>query len=223
MLMGITQTPYGFKMKNTKHCFTSDTHYGHYNIIEYSSRPFSSVEEMDAHLIEQTNLTVDVDDTLWHVGDFSMYHHNNHTKYYEKCKRYRDQIKCRNVNIIWGNHDDYSIRDLFNEAYDYKELRLKGEPMIVMCHYAFAVWNKSHRGSINLYGHSHSSAEHWMDTHLSGRRSIDIGVDNAFKILKAYRPWTLDEIKNIMNKKKGVSIDHHESNTESIGGVTRRK
>jgi calcineurin-like phosphoesterase family protein len=50
--------------------FTSDTHYGHANIIKYSSRPFSSVEEMNDALVKKINDKVGVDDCLWHLGDF---------------------------------------------------------------------------------------------------------------------------------------------------------
>ncbi|WP_341433759.1 hypothetical protein, partial [Mesomycoplasma ovipneumoniae] len=44
---------------------------------------------------------------------------------------------------------------------------------------------------------------------MPGRRAFDAGVDNAAKILGAYRPWTYDEIKKIMEQRTGCSIDHH--------------
>ena len=39
---------------------------------------------------------------------------------------------------------------------------------IVLCHYAMAVWDKSHRGNLMLYGHSHSEAEPWLEEKASG-------------------------------------------------------
>jgi calcineurin-like phosphoesterase family protein len=52
--------------------FTSDEHYGHRNIIEYSKRPFTSVEEMTEVLVERHNARVKVYDTVIHLGDFSL-------------------------------------------------------------------------------------------------------------------------------------------------------
>ena len=51
--------------------FTSDTHFGHKNIIEYCKRPFSSVEQMNEMLIKKWNNKVKVDDIVFHLGDFS--------------------------------------------------------------------------------------------------------------------------------------------------------
>jgi calcineurin-like phosphoesterase family protein len=73
-----------------------------------------------------------------------------------------------------------------------------------------ALWDQSHRKSWNLYGHSHSGAENKLDQLFPDRKSMDIGVDNAFKILGEYRPFAFSEIQNLMNKKKGHLIgDHH--------------
>lgn len=45
--------------------FTSDTHFGHKNIIDYSNRPFSSVEEMNEVLINNCNERVSNDDEIY--------------------------------------------------------------------------------------------------------------------------------------------------------------
>lgn len=52
--------------------FTSDLHFGHANIIQYSGRPFTDVEQMNWSLIERWNALVQPDDHVWVVGDVAM-------------------------------------------------------------------------------------------------------------------------------------------------------
>jgi calcineurin-like phosphoesterase family protein len=219
--------------------FTSDTHFGHGNIIKYCHRPFLSeldkqelsktgmwhdgnwkgegsshwritnegIAKMDEELLKQINDTVGENDLLYHLGDFAM---PGKSVYYSKCRQYRDRIKCRNIVLIWGNHDERSIRDLFTATYDLKMESIQGlSNRIVLCHYAMAVWDGSHRGNWQLYGHSHSEAEPWMDRTMIGRRSLDVGVDNAAKILGAYRPFSLDDLKAKFANCTGFAFDHH--------------
>jgi len=219
--------------------FTADTHFGHGNIMKYCRRPgFSdweqekfeaycagedkgldrhemggldfkvsreSVERMDKYLLDGINAIVGENDTLWHLGDFCF---GNDKQYYNIARAYRDRIKCRNVHIVWGNHDDDKIADLFSSDERLETVRVEGQK-IECCHYAMAVWDKSHRGTWQLYGHSHSNAEPWLDRVMVGRRAIDVGVDNAAKILGSYRPFSFEELKKIMDNRKGCCIDHH--------------
>lgn len=221
--------------------FTSDTHFGHGNIIKYCSRPFlaeadrqefervgswhdgdwkgdraskwrmtdEAIEKMDEELFSQINSVVGKDDILWHLGDFAM--PGRKYNYRQKCTEYRDRINCNNVNIIWGNHDDRKIRDLFSESYDLKQITVPGGQKFVLCHYAMAVWDGSHRGTMMLYGHSHSEAEPWLERTMVGRRAVDVGVDNAAKLLGAYRPWSLEEVLARLSPRSGFAFDHHVS------------
>lgn len=52
--------------------FISDTHFSHNNIIRYTGRPFHSVDEMNAKLIENWNALVKLQDTVFFLGDFGL-------------------------------------------------------------------------------------------------------------------------------------------------------
>ena len=52
--------------------FTSDTHFGHANIIRYSNRPFRDVSHMNEMLIKNWNDTVGPDDIVYHLGDVAL-------------------------------------------------------------------------------------------------------------------------------------------------------
>ena len=51
--------------------FTSDTHFGHENVLRFCERPWKTVEAMNKALIDRINACVAPDDTLYHLGDFS--------------------------------------------------------------------------------------------------------------------------------------------------------
>ena len=76
-----------------------------------------------------------------------------------------------------------------------------------MSHYAHRVWNKSHHGVMHLYGHSHASiADDWG-------KSMDVGVDNAYKLLGEYRPFALTEVISILESREIGIVDHHNNKT----------
>ena len=49
--------------------FTSDQHFGHYNIIRLCGRPFKTQEEMDEILLSKWNAKVKDNDTVFILGD----------------------------------------------------------------------------------------------------------------------------------------------------------
>ena len=49
--------------------YTSDLHFEHSNVIRFDHRPFVDADEMDHVLIELWNDRVQVDDTVYIVGD----------------------------------------------------------------------------------------------------------------------------------------------------------
>lgn len=190
---------------------TSDTHFSHRNIIKYSKRPFSSIEEMDLQLVRNINDTVSPSDILYHLGDFA-----NHD-----LEGFVRAINCKNIILIEGNHDRIKFwqKNLFNgifAMYTIKTMFDNEKKDIVLCHYAMRVWNKSHHGAYHAYGHSHSSLPEEEEA-----RSMDVGVDSIARKLSPdggitlrpedYRPISILEFHDFMKVKKWKPIDHHGS------------
>lgn len=186
--------------------FTSDTHFGHKNIIRFSNRPYRDEDHMTEELVKSWNEVVDEEDDVYHLGDFSL---TNAEKTQSILYRLNG-----NIHLIKGNHEKSVLqksynRDRFTWIKDYHEMSLVmpdgTKQFIVMCHYGMRVWNKSHHGAIQLYGHSHDS----LDKEGAWGKSMDVGVDSAYRILGEYRPFSLREVMNIMNKRDIHEIDHH--------------
>jgi calcineurin-like phosphoesterase family protein len=173
--------------------FTSDTHFGHANIIGYSQRPFASTEEMDAVLICNWNARVRPQDEIWHLGDFTF-------RSEKAASLYLNRLNGRK-HLVWGNHDSEKVRqlDAWASSLPYAELALDGRK-IVLLHYGLRVWNKSHHGALHFYGHSHGSLP-------GDRQSCDVGVDNPACV---YAPWRLEEIEqHLATLPEREPVDHH--------------
>lgn len=82
--------------------YTSDTHFGHKNIIEYSKRPFRDVDHMNEEMIRIWNEIVQPSDTVIHLGDFAMGPKEKHKGYFDRLNGYKVLIR--------GNHDGHHQR-----------------------------------------------------------------------------------------------------------------
>ena len=214
------------------HFFTSDLHLDHKNIVAYSERtPWMTeddektrVQKMSADLIKNINSLVGPKDHLWVLGDWSF------SKNEKSACEWIQKVNTPHVHIIFGNHDRTKVGESCETAEgllnisidpatgDYTKgksggrsaKRPEGWININLCHYCMIVWNLSHHGSWHLYGHSHGNLEEKMDQLFPNRRSMDVGVDNAAKILGEYRPFSLNEIREIFVLRGGYDpVDHH--------------
>lgn len=179
--------------------FTSDHHFGHDNIRIYCDRPFQTVADMDLQMILNWNDVVDIKDTVWHIGDFTLGD-------YETFIGYANRLLGR-INIIPGSHDYKWMRDWASvmtpdgwripgtvNAYLYPPLhslriKRKGErPLpLVMCHYPMASWDRSHYGSMHLHGHVHNT---WKRTaSLSKDTQIPPGETKGVRINMSVDVW----------------------------------
>jgi calcineurin-like phosphoesterase family protein len=211
--------------------FTADTHFGHKKIPFYAKRKFclnneeleklefiwknknfsnddsapswSSISKMNDHIIKKINEYVKKDDILWHLGDFCW---SKKSKIADVAKKYREKINCKNIFLVLGNHDHSEIKKVFNDNYQIYDLKI-GSKHIVLSHYSLAFWNKSHNKSWMLYGHAHGTAEEWLDKNMPGRLSMDVGIDNIFKLFGEYRPISFEEISDFFSQRSGYQVD----------------
>lgn len=174
--------------------FSSDSHFYHRGILEYSKRPFSSVEEMNDTIISRWNECIAPNDTFYFLGDWAFSLNGDPKKVVE----IRRRIRCRNIHFILGNHDHvirkYTgslIRDqIFLSITDVFEIK-SVQPYIWLSHYAHRVWPKSHRGRYHLYGHSHNCLPDDPNSF-----SFDVGVDT-----NNFYPYSMDDVRRIMSTK----------------------
>jgi len=176
--------------------FTSDHHFGHAGILEWQAetRPFASVDEMDAELVRRWNARVAPGDMVYHVGDL-FWGSADHAL--AILRRLNGQ-----VYLIRGNHDRTAdkptVRKKLAALKDMASIRVNGQP-IILCHYAMRVWNRSHYGAWQLYGHSHGSLPDDPNA-----MSMDVGVD-----CHGLAPVSFDEVASVMSRKAWKPVDHH--------------
>ena len=168
----------------TKYFFTSDLHFYHDNVIQYSNRPFKDVTEMNEALIANWNCVVKPTDVIYVLGDVAL------------CKPDLATSIVKRLNgtkhLVFGNHDknlrkNSDFLSLWASAQDYKEIKIHKQPIVLM-HYQMNVWNCSHHGSWHLHGHCHGEGERITN-------SLDDGVD-----VWNYTPVSFDEIKETITQ-----------------------
>jgi len=202
-------------------CFCSDPHAFHGNIMKFCRRlafmtdddreaflkleavggdlrafraSNESVDNMNRGLAANINARVGPGDVLWCLGDWAWGHGAD---YLANARWFRDQIRCRTVNLVWGNHDERKIRDLFHEAHEQVQVRVEGVK-ITLNHYPMVTWDGQHHGSvadpnIHLYGHVH--ARYQINPEASPLKdadawaALDVGFDGH-----DYQVWTLEEV-----------------------------
>lgn len=198
--------------------FTSDQHFGHESIVNWTKRPYKTVKEMNKAIIKKWNKQVKPKDIVYILGDFVW----NTVKSHE----YRNIMQKLNGNkiLIVGNHDDIkSVRGMnlgFSAVIHGAEIRI-GDELVVLSHYPykFKFWKnlKSNlkclfrnghfprikhlgkrpvdNGKWLLCGHTHK------DSMFQGERQLHIGWDVE------HRLFSMNELFEIIKRersKKGI-------------------
>lgn len=167
---------------------TSDLHFGHTNIIEYSNRPYANVEQMNDDLVRRWNERVADNDEVWVLGDICLGRLEISLMWVEQLKGIK--------HLVPGNHDrmfkchgtkyahacqkylDAGFADVLDPI-----IRVKLPSRDVLaCHFPYAGdsreghedrfqdYRPADLGSYLLHGHTHGR---WR----KNGRMIDVGVD----------------------------------------------
>jgi calcineurin-like phosphoesterase family protein len=143
----------------------SDTHFHHSNILGFVDsktgekvRPmFSSVDEMDEHMIEKWNSVVQKGDKVYHLGDVFI-GHENRDKFRKLWARLNGQ-----KNLIVGNHDDIKFLcagGFFSSVYLERKLPELGVHLShIPLHHSQLERGAPGSGKflVNVHGHTHSN------------------------------------------------------------------
>lgn len=79
--------------------FTSDTHFGHENVLKFTGRPWGTIQQMNSAIVDSINGRVAADDELYILGDFSF------KMTAQDAYGLRKRIACRRIHLVPGNHD----------------------------------------------------------------------------------------------------------------------
>ena len=189
-----------FTFQGDKVFFTSDTHFGHTNILEYCNRPFKNIHEMDEKLIANWNALVSPDDTVFHLGDFAM---GGSAEWNKILSRLNGRIY-----LIWGNHDLKNVRQGYLGRFEHVSMQMRIEvdkQKIYLCHYPFLTFEGAYKNVWQLFGHVHTRAN---NTGIDKDRlryllptQYDVGVDN-----NGYAPVSFAKVKSVIEKQQRQAL-----------------
>jgi len=190
----------------SKFLFTSDLHFYHRKIVEYTNRSVATTQEdHDEWLIDLWNSQVNPADIVYQLGDFCF-----NKRKAEDIQRITSRLNGRIISIL-GNHCRREAMEAAGmECYEQKLKSFRiGErkQQIMFNHFAMEIWENKQHGAWHLFGHSHGSFQP-----AEGKR-IDVGLDNAYKILGEHKFFTLDDLELYMEHRPLIHLDHHNERT----------
>ena len=181
--------------------FSSDSHFGHFNITKYCHRPFKSRSEMDNALIANWNSVVPEDGIVVHCGDFMLPHNTGDKEYVKIWKKlnFKTLLLCR------GNHDriDCGVYEYGDKTVIVKDMAMvEVESIKIMSiHYPISAYPADY----NVFGHIHTLSDGTCDGEDADvidkleKTQYDVGVDQ-----NGYTPISYRKLMDIFrnNAKK---------------------
>jgi len=167
--------------------FTSDLHVGHANICAYTGRPYSSVEDMNAGLIEAWAETVGADDEVWILGDLALGRISETLPLVSALSGHKILVPGNHDRCWAGASDPARWRDVYLQQAGIEAIvdapasyRLPDGTVCALDHFPYAgdsqdtdrygAWRPSDNGRWLLHGHVHTA---WRQR----GRQINVGVD----------------------------------------------
>jgi calcineurin-like phosphoesterase family protein len=174
----------------------SDFHLQHYNIINYCSRPFKKLEEMDEKIIRNVNERVKPNDIVYFLGDYCFRNSPGGKK--GEGETLKAEVWQKRFNGQWiylaGNHDRNNSLKTLNHR-----LIIKFGGMYVgMTHKPddVIIEDEQHYYPLNLVGHVHKS---WVTKEISKNGKYSLLINCSVDVHNFY-PINFDEIKAIWDK-----------------------
>lgn len=93
---------------------TSDTHFCHNREFLYGPRGFSTVADMNKAIVSNWNKIVDMEDTVYLLGDVMLNDNDLGTRLLKNLKG--------KIHIILGNHDTAQRIEIYNKCYNVKNV-----------------------------------------------------------------------------------------------------
>ena len=186
--------------------FTSDLHFDHKRICEFTERKkYTSQEDHTEWLIDLWNSKVNKGDIVYHLGDFS---------FATEADAIEEVLLKLNGQkfFIKGNHDQSDILqylvkiNAIVKSVDYREIRI-AKTHVCLFHYPIASWSRQGYGSWHLHGHSHGSYQ-------AEGKILDVGLDSAYNVLGEHTLFSEQDIIEYMQPKKVVVADHHKNRVQ---------
>ena len=178
--------------------FTSDTHFGHQNILRFCNRPWATIAEHDQALIQNWNDTVPEDAVVFHLGDFC-YKGGGFPTIQHLIGLLHGQII-----LIRGNHDPDTrklqnlrkLQQLFDGVFDQLQIEVDGQ-RILMNHYPLLTWPHAYgqHPTWQLFGHVHlrkgiTGSDAFIVEQCCRSTQYEVGVD-----LNGYRPISFHRLQ----------------------------
>lgn len=190
-------------MADINYWFTADQHRGHLKVIDRGNRPFKGIEHQDEVLDDEWRRRVAPTDVVFVLGDFSFY------------RAERTQSILSNLPgqkwLVKGNHDSLKENKkvkAWHKIESRVEKRFDGD-LFVLDHHPILSWRDAHWGSYHLHGHCHGNLTY--PEMLSKARILDVGVDSIAKLFGAYRPVSLDEVRDLLSVRGPTYSAHHQA------------